>query len=113
MWTIKQPSKIIFGKNSVNEYSFPGKCLVITSKGARSRGWLAYTGLDDQIVFDNVESNAIINEDIEKKYDLYEGLTSISVRNNNLFKHIMNKYLFLVIVLSIITLATLDLLLKI
>ena len=23
MWTIKQPSKIIFGKNSVNEFSFP------------------------------------------------------------------------------------------
>ena len=57
MWTIKQPSKIIFGKNSVNEFLFPDKCLVITSKGARSRGWLAYTGLDDQIVFDNVESN--------------------------------------------------------
>ena len=57
MWTIKQPPKIIFGKNSVNEFLFPDKCLVITSKGARSRGWLAYTGLDDQIVFDNVESN--------------------------------------------------------
>ena len=57
MWTIKQPPKIIFGKNSVNEFSFPDKCLVITSKGARSRGWLEYAGLGDQIVFDNVESN--------------------------------------------------------
>ena len=57
MWTIKQPPKIIFGKNSVNEYSFPEKCLVVTSKGARSRGWLEYAGLDDQIVFDNVEPN--------------------------------------------------------
>ena len=54
---INQPSKIIFGKNSVNEYSFPDKCLIITSKGARSRGWLEYAGLENQMVFDNVESN--------------------------------------------------------
>jgi succinate semialdehyde reductase len=60
MWTIKQPSKIIFGKNSVNEFSFPEKCLVITSKGAKSRKWLDYSGLDDQIIFDGVESNPSI-----------------------------------------------------
>ena len=57
MWTIKQPPKIIFGKNSVNEYSFPEKCLVVTSKGARSRGWLEYAGLEDKMLFDNVEPN--------------------------------------------------------
>jgi len=57
MWTIKQPPKITFGKNSVQEFSFPKKCLVITSKGARSRGWLEYTGLSNQIIFDTVESN--------------------------------------------------------
>jgi len=57
MWTIKQPPKIIFGKNSVQEFSFPEKCLVITSKGARSRGWLEHTGLSNQIIFDTVESN--------------------------------------------------------
>ena len=57
MWTIKQPSKIIFGKNSANEFLFPEKCLVITSKGARSRGWLDYSGLNNHIIFDNVESN--------------------------------------------------------
>tara|TARA_B110001454_G_scaffold75884_1_gene73454 strand:+ start:3180 stop:4121 length:942 start_codon:yes stop_codon:yes gene_type:complete len=57
MWTIKQPPKIIFGKNSVQEFSFPKKCLVITSKGARSRGWLEHTGLSNQIIFDTVESN--------------------------------------------------------
>ncbi len=60
MWTIKQPPKIIFGKNSVNEFSFPEKCLVITSKGANSRGWLEYSGLTNQIIFDNVESNPSI-----------------------------------------------------
>ena len=57
MWTIKQPPKILFGKHSVKEFSFPDKCLVITSKGARSRGWLEYAGLNNHIVFDDVEPN--------------------------------------------------------
>ena len=53
MWTIKQPSTIIFGKNSVCEYSFPERCLIITSKGAISRGWLKYAGLDNHQIFDD------------------------------------------------------------
>jgi malonic semialdehyde reductase len=57
MWTIKQPPKIIFGKNSVKKFLFPEKCLVITSKGANSRGWLEYAGLSNQMIFDQVESN--------------------------------------------------------
>jgi succinate semialdehyde reductase len=57
MWIIKQPPQIIFGKNSVREFSFPEKCLVITSKGAKSRGWLDYAGLSNQMIFDDVESN--------------------------------------------------------
>tara|TARA_B110000438_G_scaffold45722_1_gene45846 strand:+ start:2360 stop:3325 length:966 start_codon:yes stop_codon:yes gene_type:complete len=65
MWTIKQPSKIIFGKNSVNEFPFPERCLVITSKGAKSRGWLDYCGLNGKLIFDGVESNPSI--DITKK----------------------------------------------
>ncbi|MHA7733157.1 iron-containing alcohol dehydrogenase [Nitrosopumilus sp. S6] len=60
MWTIKQPSKIIFGKQSVKDYSFPEKCLVITSSGANSRGWLEYAGLSNQMIFDKVESNPSI-----------------------------------------------------
>lgn len=74
MWTIKQPSKIIFGKNSAKEFLFPDRCLVITSKGARSRGWLEYTGLDTQLIFDNVEPNPSF-ETIEKiisKYQNYD-----------------------------------------
>ena len=31
MFTIKQPSKIIFGKNTAHEFQFPKKSLVITS----------------------------------------------------------------------------------
>jgi len=60
VWTIKQPPKIIFSQNSVKEYRFPDKCLVITSKGAKSRGWLDYSGLTNQIIFDNVEPNPSI-----------------------------------------------------
>ena len=79
MWTIKQPPKIIFGKNSVNEFLFPEKCLVITSKGANSRGWLEYSRLDNQIIFDNVESNPSI-ETAEK---------IISEFQNSDFSHII------------------------
>ena len=60
MWTIKQPPKIIFGEESAYEFQFPEKCLVITSKGAKSRGWLDYSGLTNQIIFDNVEPNPSI-----------------------------------------------------
>jgi len=73
MWTIKQPPKIIFGKNSVQEFSFPEKCLVITSKGARSRGWLEYTGLSNQIIFDTVESNPSL-ETTEKIISQFKNL---------------------------------------
>ena len=60
MLSIKQPPKIIFGKNSIQKFSFPNDCLVITSKGARSRGWLDMLGLNTQFVFDRVESNPSI-----------------------------------------------------
>jgi len=60
MWIIKQPSKIIFGENSVKDFSYPKKCLVITSKGAKSRGWLEYLGLDNYYVFDQIEPNPSI-----------------------------------------------------
>ena len=60
MWTIKQPPKIIFGQNSVKEYEFLDKYLIITSKGAKSRGWLDYSGLTNHIIFDNVEPNPSI-----------------------------------------------------
>ena len=60
MWSIKQPPKIIFGENSTNEFKFPEKCLVITSKGAKSRGWLDHSGLTNQLIFDDVEPNPSI-----------------------------------------------------
>ena len=57
MFTIKQPSCIIFGKNSMNDYAFPRNSLIITSSGARSRKWLSYFDVNENLVFDSVESN--------------------------------------------------------
>ena len=71
MFTIKQPSKIIFGKHSVREFNLPKNCLVITSKGAKSRGWLEYAGLDDNYLFDQVEPNPSIRT-VEKIISMFE-----------------------------------------
>ena len=42
MFQIQQPNHIIFGKYAASEYSYPNDCLIITSKGAKSRGWIDY-----------------------------------------------------------------------
>ena len=60
MNSIKQPNFIIFGKNSVDEFNFPADCLVITSKGAKSRGWLDRFKSKNYYIFDKVESNPSI-----------------------------------------------------
>tara|TARA_B100001540_G_C15800205_1_gene639590 strand:+ start:764 stop:1708 length:945 start_codon:yes stop_codon:yes gene_type:complete len=60
MFTIKQPSKIVIGRNAVPESSFPENCLLITSKGAESRGWLDYIKLKNYSIFRNVENNPSI-----------------------------------------------------
>ena len=60
MFKITQPPVIIFGKYSIRDYSFPQNCLVVTSKGAVSRGWLEYMKLDNYHIFDKVESNPSI-----------------------------------------------------
>ena len=73
MYTIKQPSKIIFGKNSVKEHSFPPKCLIITSNGAKSRGWLDYININDGFLFDRVEPNPSI-ETVNKIIDEFKNL---------------------------------------
>ncbi|MDC0186960.1 iron-containing alcohol dehydrogenase [Candidatus Nitrosopelagicus sp.] len=54
---IKQPNCIKFGIDSAKDFKYPNKSLVITSKGAISRGWLNYTNLENQIYFDDVEPN--------------------------------------------------------
>jgi len=60
MWIIKQPSEIIFGENSSTYFSYPKKCLIITSKGTKSRGWLEHLKINNKHVFDCVEPNPSI-----------------------------------------------------
>jgi len=60
MFTIKQPSTIIFGKYSARDYKIPKDSLVVTSPGAKSRNWLEYVGLTGSYIYDNVESNPSI-----------------------------------------------------
>ena len=57
MWTIKQPSEIIFGENSSINFLYPKKCLIITSKGTKSRGWLEHLKIKNNHIFDCVEPN--------------------------------------------------------
>ena len=65
MYTIRQPNKIIFGLNSINEFSFEKNSLIITSSGAKSRGWLDYLDIQDYQIFDSVEPNPSM-ETVEK-----------------------------------------------
>ena len=65
MFTIKQPSTIIFGKHSARDYKLPRDSLVITSNGAKLRGWIDYANLNNAYIFDNVEPNPSI-ETVEK-----------------------------------------------
>ena len=60
MITIKQPNTILFGKYSSRDFAFPENCLIITSKGAKNRGWLDYLKIKNYHVFDSVESNPSI-----------------------------------------------------
>jgi len=57
MFTLKQPKTIHFGADSVKNFQFPLNCLIITSNGAKSRGWLEYAGLYDHHIFDEIEPN--------------------------------------------------------
>jgi len=43
--------------NSIKKFPFEKNCLVITSSGAKSRGWLDYLDIQDYQIFDSVEPN--------------------------------------------------------
>jgi malonic semialdehyde reductase len=65
LYTIRQPNRIIFGINSTKEFSFEKNSLIITSSGAKSRGWLDYLNIKDYQIFDSVEPNPSM-ETVEK-----------------------------------------------
>ena len=57
MWKITQPDSIHFDTGSAREYHYPSNSLIITSKGAISRGWIDYMKIKNYAVFDEVKSN--------------------------------------------------------
>ena len=57
MWNILQPPSIHFGAGIASKYDYPKKSLIVTSKGAKSRGWTDYLKIKDFTIFDQVEPN--------------------------------------------------------
>ena len=81
MYTIKQPSKILFGKNSASKYDFPEKSLLITSSGAKKRDWISYLNFNSPLIYDRVESNPSIDtaENIIKIFENYDFSTVVGL----------------------------------
>ena len=79
MWSILQPPKIHFGKGVASNYDYPNEILIITSRGAKSRGWTDYLKIKNFFIFDEVEPNPSI--DITEKI--------ISEFKNNKISHII------------------------
>jgi succinate semialdehyde reductase len=58
MFSIKQPNQIVIGNGSAHNFQYPKNSLLITSKGAKSRGWIKYLELDENVTtYDQVENN--------------------------------------------------------
>jgi len=57
--------------NSIKEFSFEKNCLIITSSGTKSRGWLDYLNIKNYEIFDSVEPNPSMEtvKKILSKYD--------------------------------------------
>jgi len=60
-----QPPSIHFGTKAAHDYHYPSNSLIITSKGAISRGWIDYLKMKNFSIFDEVETNPSI-ETVEK-----------------------------------------------
>ena len=65
MWKIIQPPSIYFDTGAAREYNYPPNSLVITTKGAISRGWIDYMKIKNFIIFDEIKSNPSF-ETVEK-----------------------------------------------
>ena len=65
MWKIIQPPSIYFDTGAAREYRYPPNSLIITSKGAISRGWIDYLKIKNFTIFDEVKSNPSF-ETVEK-----------------------------------------------
>ena len=55
-----QPHSIHFGTEAARDYHYPSNSLIITSKGAISRGWIEYLKIKNFSIFDEVKPNPSI-----------------------------------------------------
>jgi len=55
-----QPPSIHFGTKAAHNYHYPSNGLIITSKGAISRGWIDYLKIKNFSIFDEVKPNPSI-----------------------------------------------------
>ncbi len=78
MFTIKQPSNIVYGKNSALEYNFPKNSLLITSPGAKNRNWFSYINFEPSLIYDQVESNPSI-ETVNKIIEIFQKENFVAV----------------------------------
>ena len=78
MFTIKQPSNIVYGKNSALEYNFPKNSLLITSPGAKNRNWFSYINFKPSFIYDQVESNPSI-ETVNKIIEIFQKENFVAV----------------------------------
>ena len=78
VYKIIQPPKIIFGMDSAKKFPYPSKSLLITSKGARERGWIDYLNLKNCNIFDLVEPNPSM-ETVNKILDEFDSSTFSSI----------------------------------
>ena len=60
-----QPPSIHFGTKAAHNYHYPSNSLIITSRGAISRGWTDYLKIKNFSIFDEVKPNPSI-ETVEK-----------------------------------------------
>ena len=60
MWKIMQPPSIHFGTEAARDYHYPSSSLIITSKGAISRGQIEYLKIKNFSIFDEVKPNPSI-----------------------------------------------------
>jgi len=85
MYTLKQPRKIIFGFHSAKDFLFPNNSLIITSKGAKKRGWIDFLNINYSYLFDKVEPNPSMEtvESILSKYSNNDFSYIIGIRGGN------------------------------
>ena len=79
MFSIKQPNQKVIGNGSAHDFQYPNNSLLITSKGAKSRGWIKYLNVDESVtIYDQVENNPSMDT-VEKILKEFSNLNFLCV----------------------------------